>query len=515
MSKWDDVERHMRKEKIGILAVQETHLSDELIANVNQDHEEIKLFCSPNPENPTGRGGVGIVLNKRLVRIQEARMWEIIPGRAIVVSIDWHRQQKLTVLAVYAPNDHRENKEFWTNIREKLELRADIPRPKAMLGDFNMVESSADRLPAHLNNADMTAEFQELLTFLRVVDGWREINPRRFVPTWHDAAAETFARLDRIYVTEQMFVASRNWKCETISNWCPGADHLPVSVDLVNPAMPYVGEGIWSMGLQHLRDKQLFREIIQTGIEMLKEADELTAKPRLPEHNVQHLVADWKVLVGEKSRQRAREEGQKRERILRSLENEKKEILQDAADGEIDRKDLPFEVLDIEDRIAAISKRQKKRKKENARARRRLFHETNSKEWWKAGREKRTAEIIPFLRDTRPEGERLADRRRAERPERQAAHAGGGDDDDGEYVSRTDEMVDILRSHHDSLQDKDVHPDEAEREEKIREVLEHIKTRLGDNHCCGQQGTGVPRATGRNTRGSHNHLPTLSGGHPT
>ncbi|KZV98641.1 DNase I-like protein, partial [Exidia glandulosa HHB12029] len=286
-------------------------------------------MCSPDPENPTGKGGVGVVLNKRLVRTQGAHMWEVVAGRAIVVSVDWHRQQKLVVLAVYAPNDHRENKEFWTEIRETLARRADIPKPRALLGDFNMVESSADRFPSHLNGADMSAEFQELLTYLDMIDGWKEINPRRFNPTWHDAAATTYARLDRIYVTENIFMASRAWKVEDIRGWCPGADHLPVCVDLINPSMPFVGEGRWSMGLKHLRDRQLFKELVETGKEVLANVDKLMEKPRLPDDNVQHAVANWKEDVAERSKARAREEGQKRERILRALENEKKEILQD------------------------------------------------------------------------------------------------------------------------------------------------------------------------------------------
>ena len=97
------------------------------------------------------------------------------PGRAIVVSIDWHRGQRLSILAVYAPNDHAKNREFWVNIRNTLERRADIPRPQVLMGDLNMVDSELDRFPAGLDNllgADMSAEFRVLLTWLKLVDGW-------------------------------------------------------------------------------------------------------------------------------------------------------------------------------------------------------------------------------------------------------------------------------------------------------------------------------------------------------
>ncbi|KZV98463.1 DNase I-like protein [Exidia glandulosa HHB12029] len=286
LSKWREVEVHMRDQKVGILAVQETHLCDDLIRKVNLDRKELKLFCSPDPESPTNRGGVGVVLNKRLVQTQGARMWVLVPGKAIVVSFNWHREQKLSVLAVYAPNDPSENKEFWTTIRDALRQNADIPRPHVLKGDFNMVESMQDRFPASLNNADMSAEFQELLTYLELVDGWRETNPRKFSSTWQNPSAEIHARLDRIYVSEGVFAASRNWRAPGL-RWCSGTDHLPVYVDLVNPEMPFVGKGHWSMGLHHLRIKKLLTEIVNAGKMMIREIDDLESRQRDPQNNTQ------------------------------------------------------------------------------------------------------------------------------------------------------------------------------------------------------------------------------------
>ncbi|KZV86391.1 hypothetical protein EXIGLDRAFT_225721 [Exidia glandulosa HHB12029] len=74
-----------------------------------------------------------------------AKSWVVIPGRAMVVSINWHLGEKLTLLAVYAPNTAKEQSEFWPKILEVLKKKSHIPKPRILLGDCNNVESAIDR----------------------------------------------------------------------------------------------------------------------------------------------------------------------------------------------------------------------------------------------------------------------------------------------------------------------------------------------------------------------------------
>ena len=94
----------MRERKIGILAIQETHLTDELALQFEELFDNnLKLIHSPDPTTRNARG-VAIVLNKRLVKTDNIKETTIIPGRAIIIKIPWHDNQNINILAIYAPN---------------------------------------------------------------------------------------------------------------------------------------------------------------------------------------------------------------------------------------------------------------------------------------------------------------------------------------------------------------------------------------------------------------------------
>ena len=148
-NKWSALRSDIIKENIGLMAVQETHLSEEHIETLKRLHgNSLEIFNSSDPENPTGKGGVAFVLNRRKTNIKNVKTYEVIKGRALLLQYTWHNSKILTVLAIYAPNDITENKDFWNELLLKWrELR--LPRLDILLGDFNIVEDAIDRLPCH------------------------------------------------------------------------------------------------------------------------------------------------------------------------------------------------------------------------------------------------------------------------------------------------------------------------------------------------------------------------------
>ncbi|KNZ81081.1 hypothetical protein J132_03071 [Termitomyces sp. J132] len=86
-TKWNHINQIIRDKKIGILMVQETHLTEERKNNLEKVFSKrMLIFHSGDPENPTSKGGVAVVLNHNLINVQGAEMTEIIPGRAMMVS---------------------------------------------------------------------------------------------------------------------------------------------------------------------------------------------------------------------------------------------------------------------------------------------------------------------------------------------------------------------------------------------------------------------------------------------
>ncbi|EJD40380.1 hypothetical protein AURDEDRAFT_127705 [Auricularia subglabra TFB-10046 SS5] len=159
--KWKSIAEDMRANKIGVMALQETHLTEEHVDDLNRFHSHIKVWNTAMEDNPSGSGGVSLVFNKLLTNVNTVEVHEIVPGRAILATWEWHRGDKLIVMAVYAPTDRSKNEKFWTQVKKKVqETRGKFPKPDVVLGDFNMVEDEIDRFPAKLNPIDDPDSFR-------------------------------------------------------------------------------------------------------------------------------------------------------------------------------------------------------------------------------------------------------------------------------------------------------------------------------------------------------------------
>ncbi|KIJ22942.1 hypothetical protein M422DRAFT_276570 [Sphaerobolus stellatus SS14] len=133
--------------KIGILALQETHIDDRHLESISRLFDNQLIIFNSSTESNSTSCGTAFMLNKRLVRWQDVSTQEIIPGRALLLSIpgrDPGENSTLNVLNIYAPNNPQENATFWSEIRT-IWHRKKLKKPNIMLGDFNLVEDSSDK----------------------------------------------------------------------------------------------------------------------------------------------------------------------------------------------------------------------------------------------------------------------------------------------------------------------------------------------------------------------------------
>ena len=106
---------------MGILAIQESHLSETHIDTLHGlFRKRMKIFHTIDQQRPNAKG-VAIVLNKELVKTDDAQTQEIIPGRALLLKLKWHNELTVKVLAIYAPNAPTENAAFWGEIARQIE----------------------------------------------------------------------------------------------------------------------------------------------------------------------------------------------------------------------------------------------------------------------------------------------------------------------------------------------------------------------------------------------------------
>ncbi|KAJ7130836.1 Endonuclease/exonuclease/phosphatase, partial [Mycena crocata] len=263
----------MFDEKIGVMAVGETHLTEEQVDEIESQslgRNRLRIFNSVNIEHPN-RGGVAIVLNRDITNVENVKIHRLIPGRAILATIPWHGRLTITVLAVYAPADSAaSNQVFWEELHH-LWLTEDLPVPDMLLGDMNLVQDMFDRLPHRADDAGATSAYADFKRLIELKDGWRLTNPDTLQYTYSHGTG-THSRIDRIEVSPTLFKNCRHWE---ISDAAGGlSDHRLISVTVCAPGSPYIGRGRYAIPLFLTNDTKFMEYAIGRGAEVLGEQGE-------------------------------------------------------------------------------------------------------------------------------------------------------------------------------------------------------------------------------------------------
>ena len=226
ISKWATVSKALRTCQIGILAIQETHLSTELALQAGELFtRRLAIYNSPDPDNPTGSAGVAFVINKEKVDTSGITMTTLIQGRAIFLSVPRKHDNNLHIINIYAPNDLSHHVDFWAEVTAQW-LAKRLPTPHLMMGDFNLVEDPLDRAPARADNIAATAALRTCRQTLDLQDIWRQNFPEERLFTY-TSPHNTLSRIDRIYANPVIRKFLSQWTVE--ASEIP-SDHQMISV---------------------------------------------------------------------------------------------------------------------------------------------------------------------------------------------------------------------------------------------------------------------------------------------
>ncbi|KAG2336834.1 DNase I-like protein, partial [Suillus weaverae] len=290
IDKWSHLNQIVREQKIGIIALQETHLSKTEEDSLNQlPGTRLHIILSIDPDQMNAKG-VALVLNKNIIDITKIKMTELIPGRALLCTIGWHNEHNLTILTIYAPNDPSDNQPFWEEISQALK---DKSNPDVMLGDFNLVEDPLDCLPPKHDAFSTTNALTDLKLNIGLRDGWRHENPNKLEYLFSQSTQQggRQSQIDQIYVSESFIPFSKEWE---ISPSGIPTDHKMVSTKLSDKRMPFVGKGRWVLPLHILKDKKLGEDILKLGKEL--QADISKSKSnRSEDYNPQTVFKSFKM----------------------------------------------------------------------------------------------------------------------------------------------------------------------------------------------------------------------------
>ncbi|KAF8195167.1 Endonuclease/exonuclease/phosphatase, partial [Mycena galopus ATCC 62051] len=445
--KWLRINQLVRDRRIGILALQETHLAPDEVENINKIFEtRLRVYATLDITAPQSKG-VATVVNKEISNIEGIKTEVIIPGRALYMTIPWHGEESLTVLAAYAPtlsNTSEPNADFLVKLEEKTRH---LRKPDIALGDWNMVEDGIDRLPHGRDPAIAVEAMQELKRRWGLVDGWRKTNPDLKAYTYlqssvNDPTRKSQSRIDGILVQERALKNFTDWEIDPSGI---ATDHQLVSVRYANPKLPFIGKGRWVLTKFLIKDKKVMQKVNATGcdteahIESIKDA-------RTDDNNPQLLFKSFKDCTTAQFRERGKILVPRMEKEIKALKDELKKASNDPQLGDEERKTRSAE---IQEKLDATEKLRFQGVRENAAARNRLDGETTATSYWtQSNKEKKPRDTMYSFQipNSAP----------------------------AQYETRSDRMAELARNFHDELQQDNL-PDPIEQGEAAKETLKNTK----------------------------------------
>ncbi|PPQ74327.1 hypothetical protein CVT24_000429 [Panaeolus cyanescens] len=453
--KWPHMNQIVRENNLDVLCVQESHLTPPKVESLHQNFHRLHIINSYDPQQ-TNAKGVAIILNKHRTRWKEATSAEIIPGRAVLITIPVHLQRKLTILAIYAPNSDAEQVTLWQDLRESFEdERRGLRKPDIMLGDFNLVENRIDRTSRRPDHGEAVRSLQSLTSDLHLFDQWREDNPGIHEFTYLQKATGAQSRIDRIYVKHDIARHCCHWK-----NKHSGieSDHKLLTMKIDMPEMPFIGKGRWMIPPIALLHRPLIAEIKRLGettLARLTEAQQTRAQDEYPPQKA-HAALKEKIIA--LARDHIRKSIPKIHKQIDEKEHELKRVLRNLEHKNSEENDKHHaQAAVLEEELAGLYKLVHMKKRSEIQAKYWRDTETISKAWSSINREIRPTETIYRLRKPST-----------------------GQDDDAEYETKTEAMANLAAHYHRDLQNKDIseeqHP--GQRQNTITRCLATIEQHL-------------------------------------
>ncbi|KAI0706715.1 Endonuclease/exonuclease/phosphatase, partial [Cerioporus squamosus] len=311
-SKWLLVNQVLRTNRIGVLAIQEAHITCMQADELNTIFDGLmKVFVSPDPLAPTAARGVAFAVNLRVCSADRLEFIERVPGRALELKLTRRRGTRMSLLNVYAPNVATDNKVFWDELRLAYD-GSRTGKPDVLLGDFNVVEEALDRAPARADDERAVMALSSLVSGLALLDGWRMQNGTLRSFSFLQVATRSQSRIDRIYVSRRLLSMSHSW--EIASPGIP-TDHCLVSVALADYNEPATGPGRWRVPSLLLTDKLFLEDVQRLGLLALERVYDGDKEERC----AQWRLCDFKDAVLAVARRRAKQLTPKMDRRIMAM----------------------------------------------------------------------------------------------------------------------------------------------------------------------------------------------------
>ena len=129
---------------IAILALQETHLMEDAITDLNNKYKHLRFLGS---RLSTASGGILFIVSNKAGDPLNIQFEVFNKGRTGMLSLEYGHQE-LNIVNVYLPNNQIQQRELLESLRNDLGRHQNLTSTELFnMGDWNFVEDKADRSP--------------------------------------------------------------------------------------------------------------------------------------------------------------------------------------------------------------------------------------------------------------------------------------------------------------------------------------------------------------------------------
>ncbi|KAF8317002.1 Endonuclease/exonuclease/phosphatase [Cantharellus anzutake] len=387
--KWTSITNMMINHKIAIMAVSETHTDGPLAENLEHRHKDkFHILHSHDPDH-TRANGVALIINKNMIRNDPEGTTDLIPGRALMTTVEWPAGIKNNIIAVYAPNINgagTNNANFWNT----LATRTNGLPVNIILGDFNVVEESLDRFPPHRDVDSAVNALKTLMEDKSLEDGWCLANPP---PTTNFTFGHTLgthlSRIDRIYTSGELYNKALTWSIENSD--LPTTDHQMIMVTIHDQKSPYIGKGRWAIPDYLINDETFLTTVEEYGRNTLKEIEE--SEP--PTHGrIQAKFPNFLRETVNLARKLAKAKSRKINSTLARLEKRRNKAIAQLHVNAHHLEEKQYQIMALTERIREVENTKQARNSTTASMNRKVYAESINKYWCNWGKDKKPRDTI-------------------------------------------------------------------------------------------------------------------------
>ena len=184
----------LKEKKAGIIFLQETYWTNELLSTVEKEWGTKILLCQGTQHSK----GTAILFSKK-INFDLLNVHKTEDGRMILANVKLD-DKNMTLINIYAPNSQNDRKTFFNKILKWSLLYALNKDEIIMGGDFNCVESQKlDRNENSQYSTDVNVKsYLNLKEKLQLSDIWRVMQPNKTQYTYLEKS-----RLDKFLITQE------------------------------------------------------------------------------------------------------------------------------------------------------------------------------------------------------------------------------------------------------------------------------------------------------------------------